>query len=874
MKTSFTSALVMLLLVAMAMPANAQRRDRPSSILTFTDQQNAQQGPREGDGIMVGGQLWDTVKPMNSATMPHDPAFAAIQANRLVVLGADLVDWQKPVGVWPGGYDQTDNWRNGRRMAFPLFKADGWQGYAAGNPLKARDDHPDNRFMFAWYTPNVAGANDANRNYSRTARFTNNNRTHLVYEAGWPTTAGIDFKLRAHQYTMNEQNLNDFVVVEISLHNTGNVDINGNGTVDYSNNRIDGVAALMQALPTHTVTIGRGGDRSTNNFGAGRTFGYFATPDATGAPYDIIAWYPNVPPDRTTNRATPAAGRRLMGVNDGATLRGYQDRWNGFRWMGVKQGGIGSNLQGPTRNAPNKQTIFGTHPVGEGPQRGWYTSSQWRSGLASLVRSDLAFRAATATWYTNWGKTSTTIDNSNTAPNPAFFSGGTAGDVTTFVPGNTSARPNGDYKYASEDISKAAGLPQPVWEDMLNPRAASGNFYDGAVGFNLEYTFGEAMIQGIGPFSLEVGETITMSIVIAAGYRFEGLWNAVQAAEWAWERGWDINSALPVPPAPDVMIESTPNGTALVRWTDVSGIGNQMDGYKVWRSAQYQRQDWLDGGFRLLDRYHHQHTVGADKTPFKRPVNPYFDAAAEFASAIQGTYQPAEWGTYELIAKIPANQLSQYQTPQHGTYQFAFEDDQSITGFTYWYYVSSYREGTFTGPRGAVPVNHIESANFNRNGRNSRDAAPGTIGLATPWVNTYPHADLHPQFPQRGTVNAKNIGKAFTVVPPVAEVDRVAELITVTPNPYKLTGLNDDRNRAESHWVSFLNTPTDFRITIVDVAGTVVYQQTVNGATDGRYGWDMFSKDGVEVASGLYIYHIAYGTNYEREVVGHFAILR
>jgi hypothetical protein len=40
---------------------------------------------------------------------------------------------------------------------------------------------------------------------------------------------------------------------------------------------------------------------------------------------------------------------------------------------------------------------------------------------------------------------------------------------------------------------------------------------------------------------------------------------------------------------------------------------------------------------------------------------------------------------------------------------------------------------------------------------------------------------------------------------------------------------------------------------------------------DGTLFWDMFSKDGVEVASGLYIYVAEYpgGTQ-----TGHFAILR
>jgi hypothetical protein len=853
-----------------ALPVLAQRQDRPSSQLNFS----GQQGVTVGDGYMVGGQLWDTVKPMNSADFRHDGAFAAIGFSRLINIGADAVDWQKPVGMWPGGYDQTDNWRNGRRFSFPMFKADGWAGYTAGNPLKAHDDSPDNRFMFAWYGPGIAGANDPNRNFKRTATFTDANRVHLVYEAGWPTTAGVDFKLRAHQYTVNEQNLNDFIVVEITMHNTGDVDVNGNGTIDYSNNKIDGVAAIIQALPTHTVTVGRGGDRSRNNFGAGRTFGYFATPDVSGSPYGIVAWYPNVPPDRTANRTTPAAGRRLIGVNDGATLRGYQDRWNGFKWLGVKQGGIGDNLEGPTRNSADKQTLFGTHPVGEGAQRGWYTSSLWQSSLHNLFRSDLAFQSATATWYSDYGKRSTTPADSDLSPNPNFFQGGTAGDVTTFVPGNVSARPNGDFKYASEDLSKAQGIPQPVWEDLLNPQAASGNFYDGAVGFNIEYTFGEAMVSGIGPFSLEVDETITMVFVVAAGYRFEGLWNAVEAAEWAWEKGWRIQGDLPVPPAPDIALESTPGGTALVRWTDVAGLGNSVDGYKIWRAAQYQRQDWLDAGYRLLNRYHHQHEIGADTDAFKDAVNPYFDAQSEFETEIQGSYQPAEWGTYELIAKIPTAQISTVQTPDHPYYQFAFEDEESITGFTYWYYVSAYREGQFEGPLGGVPVGHIESSNFNRNGRNSRGATPGDLGMTAPWVGTYPFADLNPNFPRAGTPDAKNIGQPFTVVPPVATEDQVANLITVTPNPYKVTGLNDVRDRPESHWIFFLNTPADFTLTIVDVAGAVVFQERVDGALDGQFGWDMFSKDGVEVASGLYIYHIAYGSNNEREVIGHFSILR
>ena len=49
----------------------------------------------------------------------------------------------------------------------------------------------------------------------------------------------------------------------------------------------------------------------------------------------------------------------------------------------------------------------------------------------------------------------------------------------------------------------------------------------------------------VGPFRLEVGESITFTFVAAAGFRFEGIADAVKAADWAWERGWDIRGDLP-----------------------------------------------------------------------------------------------------------------------------------------------------------------------------------------------------------------------------------------------------------------------------------------------------------------------------------------
>lgn len=857
---------LILLAGILALPAAAQKTDTPSSLLKYS----AANATTPGDGYMVAGDLWDTIKPMNTVegNGVEDPRSPA---QHFLNFGPNGADWLNPGGHWPGGWNFVNTWRDGRRMVFPVFEADGW-GANAIQPGAA----PDDRFAFAYYTPSVAGANDPNRNYQVPAHFTDASRTHLVYEAGWPTNVGLDFKIRAHQYTSNDHNMNDFIAIEVSMTNTGNVDIDGNGTVEITGHEIDALASAMWFEPTIAVRINPNAGRS-NRFGAGRTIGYAGANDASaGGPFDIVYWSPNVPEGRYAGGATPAPGTRLIGVNDGASLTGYTDVWSGQRYMAVKQGAItrgDAGIGSISGSSPDKLTMFGTHPVGTGAQRGWYGSVQWENSLFGFNESEQAFRSATATWYADYGKTSTTIEEADLAPNPSFFSGGTADDVTTFVPSGANVRPDGDVKYAAQDLGSAAGgrgNDSPVWEDDLLQTA--GNFYS-PIGHTKLHTFGQDPSLGNGPYSLEVGESITMVVVLLAGFRFEGLADAAQAAEWAFDQGWDVSGNLPTPPAPDLLVESTTNGTARIRWTDVSqeasATGTAVDGYKVYRAARFQRSEWLESGFRGIDNYQRVHTVGGDLAPYLDPVNEYFDAEAEFVTDIQGTYQPDGWGPYTLVAKIPNGDLSQYADASGG-YDFAYEDGDAITGFTYWYYVAAYRDGSFTGPQGAIS-SHIESSNFTRNGRNDPTAANGVLGSGAPWGGTYPFAVTNNDFPAEGTQEFKNMGGEFTVTPPVAADADVADIVTVSPNPYIITGLNDERSLSYSHNVNFLNLPSAYTLTIMDVSGQIVFQTEEENAVNGQFTWNMQSKDGVEVASGLYIYHLEYG---ERSTTGHFAILR
>ena len=75
------------------------------------------------------------------------------------------------------------------------------------------------------------------------------------------------------------------------------------------------------------------------------------------------------------------------------------------------------------------------------------------------------------------------------------------------------------------------------------------------------------------------------------------------------------------------------------------------------------------------------------------------------------------------------------------------------------------------------------------------------------------------------------------------------------------------------HKMLFINLPTGTKITIFDVAGQVIDVLNFDSTNpfDGTLFWDMFSKDGIEVASGLYIYVAEYPGGAQ---TGHFAILR
>jgi len=800
--------------------------------------------PANGAGVMVAGELWDSYLPPNAYAY-YTEAAELIRRSFLRIGNFDRV-WTTPTHFWPGGWTNGNYWAKG--MEIMEYNPDpNWNPPTIGgvaNP--AYLSAAGGNYAFGSYRGTLPGANVASRNYYRETKWVDATKRHrALYEAGWPTNIGVDVAVKIHQFSLNWNNLNDFIIVEVTFTNTGVVDFNGDGTPERTNNVINALTMIAHGEFMCSVFIGLSGGRGANRFGAQRAIGYVGDNDPKGSPWDMMVGYPG----------EFAAGTKDMGLND-YPLRFYTDVWSAWSWIGAKQGS--SPTPEGVRNLPDKTTIWGTPAIGTGPERGWYISAGSGRGLGitnpgGSSNPKFYHTAAMGTYYKDGGKSR---DNTkfDLSPDPNFFASGTPGNPTTFVPKPVGqrARPRGDRKLLSEE----------------GPGAFEVNTYesDWTKGFTAQNNFDGDMYSGIGPFRLEVGESMTIVWATVGGYRFRGVANAMAAARWAFENGYPASVLDNYPAVPEMRVDNTFEKSVRVRWDNRANTGPNFAGYKIYKASQAKRIDWLQTGMRVLDNYWRNTTPGPTPDNLKQPVNPNF-AAQSFVAGAQGV--PDSWGPYELIAVIPAAQLSQYADNSVAGYQYSYEDKVVDLGFQYWYYVAAYTSGSTydMGPTYAgynpASTSTIETSNVNRN---------GASGL---WEGTYPFATLNSFFPKTAA-GLKAIGAGFVVRSALAKADDIASgktKISVKPNPYKKKALFDSAVDAFDHKVTFYNLPSPAKITILDVSGQIV-QQINFSSTDPNTGsvfWNLFSKDGIEVASGLYIYVVEYAKG---QHVGYLSILR
>ncbi len=817
--------LMALLLVAVLLGGSSPllyAQHRPSEITN----------PAGGSAIMVSGELWDSFMPHNRGPFYSEATSDIIKTIRI---GNFDRQWSSPTSMWPGGWNYGAYWN--KSLDFAVWDPDSTFNPAtiggATNPSYFAS--AGTKYAFVGY-PNtsrgktLAGINDPNRNYSRETKWVDSQRHHALYECGYPTTAGLDVQLRIHQYSLNWNNFNDFIIVEMTFINTGVVDMNADGVAEKTGHVIEGLVVNGHGEYMSSYSLSDAAGRG-NAFYATRAHGFVNDNDPSGSPWAVNIAYP----------AESTPGAKDMGIYAGPQ-RYMADVWATHTFLGAKDS-AGNDF--PTR--------FGTPAVGTGVERGWYISSGVGKGFSAATNppSDprACFIGSMGAYFVDGGKS---LDGSkfNLAANAnQFQAGSTPGDLRTFVlkaSGRTA--PDGDLKSTN---TFGVNTYEPGWTKGFT---AADNFD------------GDAFV-GIGPFKLAVGQKVTITWVEAQGYRLQGVLNAIGTARWVYQnKTGDYEFPFNYPSVPDMRVDNTLNKSIRVRWDNRADTGPGFAGYKVYKTSLAQQVDWLARGTREMDEYWRNTTLGPTPDALKKPVNPSFTAQS-FVSGFNGV--PDGWGPYDLVAMIPkANLLSVTDNSAAG-YNYSWEDKVVDVGFKYWYYVAAYTDAPLTLGASYVSFNNtaatntVETSNINRN---------GASGL---WVNTYPFAVNNTFFPKTSS-DLKNIGAGFIVKSALASnsdlISGKAKII-VKPNPYKRKALFDDATLSYDHKITFINLPGKAKITIIDVSGQIV--KVIDFAsTDPNNGstfWNMFSKDGVEVASGLYIYVAEYDGGKQ---VGYFSILR
>ncbi|MDZ7260994.1 MAG: hypothetical protein ONB05_02590 [candidate division KSB1 bacterium] len=716
--------------------------------------------------------------------------------------------------------------------------------------------HPDANYAWLHYNHKIPGWDDPQRNYHDPVgggAYLSNDRTHAWSTSAWPTQLGVDVKLTVHSWTMPWGHLDDFHLVEIELYNTGEADINADGVVDIHGNEIHCLCFWYGGTPFGTYVTPDGGCAYWQPNSRFRGFGLDLTPDEKGSPWNIpFQGYGSDPGEED-----------FPGLGDNGF---YYDAYHGYNFLGAKKYDEATGTWVEKKLAfkdKNGNEVVPT--VGEGVQHGWFQT--WQPGYNSV--NDFTPKgvhiAAMGSFYADGGK-SNAKSNFNLNPNPNLFESGIAGDPTTFVVKDPSqwAYPDGAYEKITPRMAVDPQSGQYLGLSPMDPQRGRplepGIITEGLI---TEYRFDGDPCTGFGPISLKVGERVRVYFVRGSGFRMEGLRKTFKMARavFASIKPDGSYEVPPSPPVPEIKVslykKDVSTFTTLVKWQDPSGLGD-FDGIKIYKSSSWPRFNPLYKGFPEHETW--WKTMEPNVIPDPVPYNPTFKDLFRIMNQTGGY-----WGPYRLAKLIPKSEFSHYQNPMSDadSYPYAWEDEEALLGVSSWYYVSTYKENASVPANyaGLDDVNWLESGKVNFNGR---------TGL---WEGAWPHTELMAYYPpETDAQGRKDIGARFVLISSPAEIFNI-ELgrtrIGVRPNPYKRAAAHD----VNVHQLLFYNLPKTCDISIYDVSGMLIDKIHFQAPTEeyGSYFWDMYSKNGNEVASGLYIWVVEYDGGKQ---MGYFSIIR
>lgn len=810
--------------------------------------------------VIAAGETWGTYAPANydypwprqpirhdvTTISPYRPQGSLFYTSRWITSGL----FGNPPWSWMAGKIGMDFTNAVNAVEFNPSDE-----FAAANTglVPAGNEH----YAYLKYVPEVAGADDPTRNYHQPegGAFLSDDRTHAWATAAWPTTVGVDVKMTVHSWTLPWGHMDDFHLVEFELYNTGKPDLNGDGVVDFENNPINALNLFYWPGCFHFKIYSSGGRGYYVNNNRYRAIVNDETPDENGAPWDL--YFQCI--------GSPGGTESYPALTNGGE---YYDAFNGYGWLGAKK------WNPDTQQWEEKHLCFKdadgnevVPAIGEGSQRGWFHTNQPGWGNVFDATEKKGHIASMGAFYVDGGKSN---DGAafDLSPNPALFSSGTPGDPTTFVVKDPSqwTYPDGAWELTEPRMAVDPESGKNLGMSPMDPNGDRGRPIEPGIitqGLISQYQFDGDPITGIGPFSIAVGERIRIYYYRGSGFRILGLRKTVKAARAVFENIQpDGSYVVPQsPPVPEIKVSGSKSVRPVIKWQDPSSLGD-ADGIKIYKSVAWPRYNSTEKLYPTHDTW--WKTMDPSVDPGQVPINPLF-TRLDLLKDQQGDY----WGPYELVKVIPASEYESYKNTDSDAsqYPYAYEDETyTAAGQSYWYYASSYK----TGAAASVPApfqgldnaDWLESGKVNINGRTGQ------------WENTWPWAWRHAYYPdETDTKGLKDVGAVFVLVSPTASTSELTlgrANVGIRPNPYKRVAFHDASNK---HQVMFYNLPQSCTIQIYDLAGMLVNEVNFQApvAENGTYFWDMFSKNGNEVASGLYVWVVKYDGGMQH---GTFAIIR
>jgi hypothetical protein len=101
--------------------------------------------------------------------------------------------------------------------------------------------------------------------------------------------------------------------------------------------------------------------------------------------------------------------------------------------------------------------------------------------------------------------------------------------------------------------------------------------------------------------------------------------------------------------------------------------------------------------------------------------------------------------------------------------------------------------------------------------------------------------------------------------------------VRVVPNPYLAAASWEPVNRSATgrgqRWIDFIHLPADCEINIYTIRGDHIQTLQHDGSIfDGTVSWNLKTKEGLDIAYGVYVYHIDAGEN--GEYIDKFAVIK